>query len=189
MSDWLDLVGSFIIGGLIILMVINLNMTVNNAATQQLYSNVTQRQVVSAVEVVEHDLYKIGYRVGGSMITKADSTEISFYSDIDNDGLQDEVQYYLTGSSSMAGTINPNDKILKREVNSSGTITSIIVTELNFSYYDSLGQSIDYSNLTDQLNRNKIKTVKIVIETQTGELINDEYETIKWEKTIRPKNI
>ena len=189
MSDWLDLVGSFVIGGLIILMVINLNLTINTTATQQLYSNITQRQVVSAVELLEHDLYKIGYRIEGDIITKADSNEIRFYSDINNDGFKDEVRYYLTGTSAMGETNNPNDKILLRELNSTSSVTPIIVTELNFSFYDSLSQSIDYSALSDQINRDKIKTVKLIIETQTGELINDEYETIKLEETIRPKNI
>ena len=79
MSDWLDLVGSVVIGGIIILMVINLNMSVNIAATQNLYSNVTQRQVVSSAEVIEHDIYKIGYRVNGDVISKADSTRSYSY--------------------------------------------------------------------------------------------------------------
>jgi len=189
MADWLDLVGSFAIGGLIVLMIINLNLSVSAAATQNLYSNVTQRQVVSSVEVIEHDLYKMGYRVDSDVITKADSNEIIFLTDINNDGVDDKIRYYLDGTSSMNGTYNPDDKILWRALNDESALTSFIVTELNFSYYDSLGQEIDYSYLEDQLYRNEVRTVKVKIETETGELINGEYETIKWEKTIRPKNI
>jgi len=189
MSDWLDLVGSMVIGSIIILMVINLNMSVNTAATQNLYSNVTQRQVVSSVEVIEHDIYKIGYRINGGVVTMADSNEIKFYTDINNDGLKDEIKYYLAETSSMNGTYNPNDRILWRELNDENSLTPFIVTELNFSYYDSLGQVIDYSSLGDQSFRDKIKTVKVIVGTETGELINGEYETIKWEKIIRPKNI
>ena len=189
MADWLDLIGSFAIGGLIVLMVINLNMSVNIAATQNLYANVTQRQAVSSAEVIEYDIYKMGYRVDGDVITKADTTELNFKSDIDNDGIDDEIKYYVDGTSSMNGTFNPNDKILWRDLNDKSALTTFIITDLNFSYYDSLGQQIEYSFLADQLYRNKIKTVKIRITTETGELIDDNYEIIQWEKTIRPKNI
>lgn len=189
MADWLDLIGSFAIGGLIVLMVINLNMSVNVAATQNLYSNVTQRQVVTSADVIEYDIYKIGYRVNGDVITKADSTELSFKSDIDNDGIDDDIKYYVDGTSSVNGTFNPNDRILWRDLNDKSALTSFIITDLNFSYYDSLGQKIEYSFLIDQVHRNKIKTVKVKITTETGELIDGDYETISWEKIIRPKNI
>lgn len=189
MADWLDLIGSFAIGGLIVLMVINLNMSVNVAATQNLYSNVTQRQVVSSVEVIEHDLYKIGYRIDSDVIEKAESNEIKFKTDIDNNGVDDKVRYYLTDPSSMSRTYNPDDKILWRELNDENSLTPLVVTDLNFSYYDSLGQQLDYSSLGDQFFRNKIKIIKVKVETQTGELIEGKYETIQWEKIIRPKNI
>jgi len=189
MSDWLDLVGSMVIGGIIILMVINLNMSVNIAATQNLYSNVTQRQVVSSGEVIEYDIYKIGYRVNGDVISKADSNEISFLADINNDGVNDQIRYYLADTSSLSGTYNPDDKILWRDLNNATSLTPFIITELNFSYYDSLGQTIDYISLGNQSFRNKVKTIKIKIETQTSELIDDKYERIQWKKMIRPKNI
>ena len=189
MSDWLDIVGSIVIGGLVILIVINLNLSINSAAMENLHSNVIQRQIVSATEVVEHDIYKIGYRVSSDVITKADSNEIRFLSDIDNDGVSDEIRYYLTETSSMSGTYNPEDRILWRKLNSENISTPMVVTEFNLSYYDSLGQVIDYNSLSDQPFRNKVKTIKVKIESQTGELINGDYETIEWEKTIRPKNI
>ena len=189
MSDWLDLVGSFAIGGLIILMLINFNLSVNGAATQNSFSNVTQRQIVSSVDVIEYDFYKIGYRVNGDNITKADSNEILFKTDLDNNGVEDEIRYFLTSTSTMSSTFNPNDKILRREVNDENSLTPIVVTDLNFSYYDSLGQMIDYSYLTDQLYRDQIKTIKVSIGIESGELLDDKYETIHWEKIIRPKNI
>ena len=189
MSEWLDLVGSFVIGGLIILIIINLNLSANTSATQNLYSNVTQRQVVSSVEVIEQDIYKIGYRVSNNAITKADSNEIIFQVDRDNNGVQDQIHYYLTGTSSMNNTYNPDDRLLWRKLNNETDETPFIVTKLNFSYQDSLGQMIEYNSLSDQLFRNKIKTIKVQIETQTGESVDGKYETIQWQKIIRPKNI
>ena len=189
MSDWLDLIGSFAIGGLILLIIINLNLTVNTAATQNLYSNVTQRQVVASVEVIENDIYKIGYRIDGAVLTIADSSEIQFVTDINNDGINDKIRYYLTETSSLNGTYNPDDRILWRDLNDESSLTPFIVTELNFSYYDSLGQIINYSSLLDQSNRDRVKIIKVIVETETGELIDGEYQTIQWEKLIRPKNI
>lgn len=189
MSDWLDVVGSIVIGGIVILILTNVNISISAAATDNLYAGVMQRGLTSAADLIEHDFYKVGYRNPGSNIVIADSNEIKFYSDIDNDGVSDEINYFLGDAESFTETNNPNDFLLTREKNEEMPAASIPVVDFKLTYYDSLGQKIDYALLSSQSARDKIKTLRIRIKCESADMINDNYEAVEWEKTIKPKNI
>ena len=189
MSNWLDIAGSFVIGGIVILILANLNFSISAAASENLYAGVIQRGLTSATEVIEYDFYKIGYRSAGNKIEIADSNEIKFYSDIDNDGTTDELHYFLGNAESFTGTNNPNDFLLSREKNNETPATSIPVVDFKLTYFDSLGQKIDYALLSSQPERDKIKTLRIRMECETADMIEDHYEAVEWEKTMKPKNI
>ena len=189
MSDWLDVAGSFVIGGIVILAFVNLNLSISSSASENLYSGIMQRGITSAADLIEYDFYKIGYRNTGNKIEIADSNEIKFYSDINNDGVSDEIHYFLGDAESFTETSNPNDFLLSREKNKETPAASIAVVDFKLTYYDSLGQKIDYTLLTSQSERDKIKTLRIRMKCESADMIDNHYEAVEWEKTIRPKNI
>ena len=189
MSDYLDLIGSFVIGSIVILMLANFNSTVNTSATQNLYEGVTQREMKSTSFAIEEDMYKIGLRINGEKITKADSTEISFLGDIYNFGLIDSVSYYLGKPEELKSTPNPNDRILYRKWNSKDPFPLHIVTNFKFSYFDSLGQNINYQTLKNVNGRKKIKSIKVQFTVESKEQINSTFNTAEFDKVIRPKNL
>jgi hypothetical protein len=189
MSDWLDIAGSLVIGGLVILIFANLNLTISASASENLYSGIMQRGLTSAVDLIEHDIYKIGYRCSGNKIEVADSNEIKFYCDIDNDGVAEEINYFLGDAESFTETGNPNDCLLTREKNEEKPGASIPVVDFKLIYYDSLGQEIDYTLLSSQAERDKIKTLRIRMKCESADMIDNHYEAVEWEKTIKPKNI
>lgn len=189
MSDWLDVVGSIIIGGIVILIFANLNLSISVSASENLYSGIMQRGLTSAVDLIEYDMYKIGYRNSGNNIEIADSNEIKFYCDIDNDGVSEEIHYFLGDADSFTETSNPNDFLLTREKDEEIPAASIPVVDFKLTYFDSLGQKIDYTLLSSQSERDKIKTLRIRMKCESADMIGDHYEAVEWEKTIRPKNI
>jgi hypothetical protein len=189
MSDWLDIVGSFVIGGIVILILANLNFSISAAASDNLYSGIVQRGLTSATDLIEFDFYKIGYRSSGNKIEIADSNEIKFYSDIDNDGVSDKMHYFVGDPKSFTETSNPNDFLLTRMKNKEKPAASIPVVDFKLTYYDSLGQKIDYALLSSQSERDKIKTLRIRMQCESDGMIDDHYEAVEWEKTIKPKNI
>ncbi len=189
MSDWLDVVGSFVIGGIVILIFANLNISISVSASENLFSGIMQRGLTSATDLIEYDYYKIGYRSTGNKIEIADSNEIKFYSDIDNDGVSDELHYFVGDAKSFTETSNPNDFLLTREKNKEKPVASIAVVEFKLTYYDSLGQKIDYALLSSQSERDKIKTLRIRMKCESADMIDDHYEAVEWEKIIKPKNI
>ena len=189
MSDWLDVVGSFVIGGMVILIFANLNISISVAASENLFSGIVQGGLTSATDLIEYDFYKIGYRNSGNNIEIADSNEIKFYSDIDNDGVTDELHYFLGDAKTFTETSNPNDFLLTREKNEEIPAASIPVVDFKLTYYDSLGQKIDYTLLSSQSERDKIKTLRVRMKCESADMIDDHYEAVEWEKTIKPKNI
>ncbi len=189
MSDWLDILGSIVIGGIVILIFANLNLSISAASAENLYSGIVQRGLTSATDLMEFDFYKIGYRSSGNKIEIADSNEIKFYSDIDNDGVSDKMHYFVGDAKSFNETSNPNDFLLTREKNKEKSVASIPVVEFKLTYYDSLGQKIDYALLSSQDERDKIKTLRIRMQFESADMIYDHYEAVEWEKTMKPKNI
>ncbi len=189
MSDWIDIIGSFVVGSIVVLILLNLKISINAAASENLYSGIVQRNVTSAAELLEHDLYKIGFRISGDKIIVADSNEIKFYTDINNNGVDDEIHYYCDKPEDLTSTRNPSDYLLTREKNKEKPGALIVVVDFKLSYYDSLGQKIDYTALQNQSEMNKIRTVGVRLKCETAEKIYEHYEAVEWEKTIKPKNI
>lgn len=189
MSNWLDVVGSFIVGGIAVLILTNLNFSINTAASENLYAGIMQRNLTSSVDLIEHDFYKIGYRYSSNKMVIADSNEVKFYGDVDNDGVSDKLHYFVGDPKSYTETHNPNDYIVTRKKNNESSTASIPVVEFKLFYFDSLGQIIDYTSLKNQLDRDKIRTVGVRMKCESAEMIDGKYEAVEWEKTIKPKNI
>lgn len=189
MQYWLDIVGSFLIGGLILLMLVNLNLSMSNSAAENLNTNISQGNLTSTTYVLEHDIYKAGYRIDGEKIVIADSTELKFYSDIDNNGSKDSIHYYLGDPSQMYFTFNPNDRLLYRVMNTEKAKSSIIVVDFNLSYYDSLGSKLNYSSLKNSSERRKVKTIKVNMSVESADPIEGEYQGAEWKKNIIAKNL
>jgi hypothetical protein len=164
-------------------------ISINDAAADNLYSKVMQEQMTETAQLLELDLYKLGYRVSGTKFIVADSTEIKFLSDLDNNGTSEQIHYYCGDSKTLALTSNPNDFPLIRILNNNKVGTSIAVVNFKLTYLDSLGQKLDYKSLSSQTVMNKIKSVKVNLYCETGEKVNDCYEAVEWERTISPKNI
>ena len=182
----LDIVGSIITGGLILLILFRLN----SSATTNLYNNsseaIVQRSMVSVVEVLENDFRKIGYCKDWNKIpdpTKsilyADTSKIKFLTDINNDGNVDTLTYYVGPTSELSNTPNPRDRLLYRVVNGEIPKSSNVgITEFKMTYYNALGDTITTLPLTS--NTGQIHTIQIDVETQNAEAVNSQYVTAFW---------
>ena len=188
MSYLLDIVGSFIIAGMVIMILLAVN--INNSASSNaiLFTTIEQKNIIDISELIEYDLYKLGYRIPDEKISIADSNEIKFYTDIDNDESVDSIHYFLGDTTDLSSTTNPNDMPLHRNRNDSLS-NAFPVVDFNLSYFDSIGNTLDYSLLTSSAGRNLIKSVKVEIKVESDEIYDDSYRTSEWKKKISPKNL
>jgi len=195
-STLLDIVGSVIIGGLILLILFRLN----NSATANLYNSYSeatvQQSIVSVVQVLESDFRKIGYCKDWNKIpdpTKAilyaDTSKFVFLTDIDNDGNVDTLDYYLGPTSALSNTPNPRDRFLYRVVNNETPRSANVgLTEFKITYYNSLGDTIKTLPLTS--NTGQIHTIQIDVETQNSEAMDSTYVTSFWRQIkLSAKNL
>jgi hypothetical protein len=182
MNLLLDILGSTIIGGMIMLMMINFNIFQTNTRFSSDSELQMQQNAKTLAEIVNHDLRKIGYEYDGMPFVTADSQSIVFYSDIDRNGSTDLVTYLVGEPSEVTETTNPNDRILKRVVNGD-TLSgpSLGLTKIKFSYLDQV--SSPTTTLTD------ICYVKAEMWIESIEPIGGNYIFTYWEMTINPRNI
>lgn len=75
---------------------------------------------------------------GAYVISAAETSSFSFYSDIDSDGLKEKIRYFLIGVSLQKGTIKPTGNPLTYNPANEkiSTLASNITNTSIFSYYD-----------------------------------------------------
>lgn len=196
MTQILDILSATVVGGLIFLMIANSNVRILDFSEEILISTITEFDAVESVEILEFDFYKIGYGITKTnKILVADSNQIKYYTDItslsipEGNGVLDSIEYKFDNTSPISSTDNPHDFPLYRTENNISKIQIGRVTSFTLSYYDSLFNEISYSLLQLQSNRNKIRSINMVIEYQAAFTVDTNYKSVVWEKTIRPKNL
>jgi hypothetical protein len=94
MNHLLDLIGSYIIGGFLLVALLGLTLHFSTKSQEVKLSEITLRSLNDVGMVIEHDFTKLGYRVeSGSKIVSISSNQIVFLSDLNNDGVIDTITY------------------------------------------------------------------------------------------------
>ncbi len=184
MNSFLDIVGSTIIGGIILLIILNYNANLTEANISQTTSNIVQSNLNSIANELDFDFKKIGFGVSDSTkILTADTSRISFLSDIDNNGKIDTVTYYLSGLNELVSTPNPRDRFLYRVVNTQAPNSSSLgVIKFRLFYYDKNG------NITGV--GSSVKSFKVELYCESTFPIGENYYPLAyWNKTINPRNL
>lgn len=151
-STLLDILGSVIVGGLLLLILFRLNdATVEN---NYVYGGeaIAQSNLVEVVQLVEHDFRKIGYCRDWEQIPDpsksilvANQNSIQFLTDENNDGNLDTISYYLGSVDELSNTPNPNDKMLYRVLNNSQPQgANLGVTQFDLFYFDAMGTKLTF---------------------------------------------
>ncbi len=194
MNTIMDLLGSAIIGGMLLLLVLKLNLFMSESG----YSSDTelrlQQNTKTLAEIMNYDFRKIGYKVSDIPIINAQKDRFKFVGDLERPGTAgygtiDTVEYFLKDSSYSTGTTNLHDEILVRVLNNKDTIDgpSLGLVKLQFTYYDSVK--------TETSDLSKIKYIKTEMWVQPSEARNNFVTGIAdstftyWEFTIYPRNI
>jgi len=190
MSTLLDIIGSFITGATVILVVMNLNFQITTSQRENFFSSISQTEVINFAEIIEDDFYNIGYQTSATnIVTTADSNVIQFYSDIDNDTTAEQVKYSLGNTDELTGTSNPNDKPIHRRIGLGNSDLIGTAYSLQFSYFDSIGNQLSYSSLSSQTTRNRIKKIGVNYVFESPYPVDGLYQRVQWKKFINPRNL
>lgn len=181
----IDLAGSFIIGGMLLIQIMNIHGNAQTAANLYSQTSIVQRNLTTIVKILEYDFRKMGYNVVDptKCILQADSNRISFLADIDRNGIVDTVTYYVGPTSDLSGTPNPNDRLMYRIINNEAPVSNNLgVTQLLFKYYT---QDMAVTSVLTA-----IKIVEINISVQSIFPIDGQYPSAFWKQTrITSRNL
>ena len=188
-SDVLDLVGSILIGGLIMLILFRMN----SSAVENVYNNggelSLQQNLSVTAKVLEDDFRKIGFCADwgkipdpSKSILLADSNRIRFLTDIDKDGSGpdgnvDTLLYALGPTSELTATPNPRDRFLYRIINSETPKgINLGVTQFKLIYFDALGDTIYYPVAVPS----EVYTIEINLTVENTSGYNEQYSSAFW---------
>ncbi len=180
----LDIIGSIIIGGILMLSIFR----VNNSSTEDLYRGsgnlVAQTNLATVVQILETDFRRIGYcadwkqiPIPTEAILNADSAGIRYLTDVDKDGAIDTMYYYFDHATDIPGTPNPRDRFLYRVVNNETPVgVNLGVTQFKMEYYNALGTKLNFPIVDPR----EIYTMQIDITVEDVAAYDEKYQTIFW---------
>jgi hypothetical protein len=188
MNTMFDILISSIIGGTLMLAIFSVGNTLSDVTYRDNFDYSVQLASIDAAQMIEYDFKKIGYRAPDPSITSADSTDITFKSDITNTHTIATIRYYTGTKAQLSGTSNPNDIPLFKTVNGGAPAASYYgLTKMIFSYYDSLGTKL--STPVSAASLLNIRSIKVQATLQSAITIDSTYSTMYWERTFFPKNL
>jgi len=208
MSTMLDIIGSMVIRGAIVLMTLYLSVGLQSAYTYKSVLYTVKQKTVIPAEVLTDDIWLAGYGPTGTRKTFdiATSQEIEFPADIYNNGFADQIHYYL-GSAYSGSAHQSLYRVIK---GGSAYELARDVDSLFFTYYDSLG------NTKSGVNVSGIKSIKVSLVMESNAQVADEiitapvapglnssktkvdttvtnfprkYVRAYWERTVFPQNL
>ncbi len=157
-SSLIDIIGSFIVAGLLLIMGLRLNAQASEATLVYNGNAILQQNLTALVDILENDFRRIGYCKDWTKIADpslsiriADSNRIRFLTDMTStsnpygDGALDSITYYVGPTSELTATPNPYDRYLYRRVNNQTPYPmNLGVTQFSFKYFDALNDPIPF---------------------------------------------
>ena len=162
----LDIIGSMILGGILLLTVIDANQIASE--NHSLYNGdmLVQEILIGNAQMLEGELRNMGYGVPENQrsIVMADTNRIGFLLDLGRDGSVDTVTYYVGLPAELTKTMNELDRFLYRKVNTTAAMKVGVVTLLKFRYITLNGEQMTTPVDTSRLS--EAYTVEITMEVQ-----------------------
>ena len=188
-STLIDIMGATIIGGILLIMLHNLNERA--VATNMIYGNdkLLQLEVVQLADLIESDFRKIGYCEDPSKISEstkliisADTSQISFVTDLNRDGNLDTLEYFVSSTAVLSNTVNPRDRILYRKLSVYPNVESLNVssniTHFYLRYFDALNSELTSPVTSPSL----IAYMEISFKVEDSEAYDLQYSEAYWQQ-------
>lgn len=179
MNQILDIIGSYAIGGLVLLMILGMVYFFNSRQQDTMFSQMDQNSIMEIGNIIEDDFTKIGYGMvssDGDKYLSTDSTSIVFRGDLDNNGIIDTVSYSLVKN-------NSKEYLQRRDYNGKVTEWRYPVQNFRLYYYTKKGQPA-----TDRLN---VYSILVKVETANNSTDNGSSQNpvgAAWQREFFPEN-
>ena len=183
-SSLLDIIGSTLIGGMLLLILFRLN----DASAENTYNNsgelTSQQNISTVVQILETDFRKIGFCKDWNKIPNptqaiilADSNKIKFLTDVEADGNVDTMYYYIGSTNEILTTPNPRDRYLYRVVNGELPVkVNLGITEFSLLYFDVISDTLSFPITVP----GAIQSMQINVAVENVDAYDNEYSSVFW---------
>lgn len=191
MSAWMDIMGSVLVAGTVMLSVFRLNAQMVDRGQAASLTLVAQSDGASLVDIMENDLRRMGLSVPDTVdpVLLATPDSLAFLGDSNADGTVDTVGYLLGGES--ATTENPNDRMFYRVFNGDTLVMDRGLTAFHAAYRTEQGDSA--------VTLDEIRDVEITLRVEVpyayrywdgaAESYVAVYPSSGWVLRVKPKNL
>lgn len=192
-STVLDLLGSAVIFGVLMLTVGRVQVNLNSTMYYNTYTYMTQNYALEMSKMVEFDFTKMGYLVppGTAPIDTADTNRIIFRYRYPRTGGTVRLVRYQLGEAD-GSSENPDDRVLYRTENNSTVAHKIGITEFRLTYYDSTYRQLA-TPITTPARLDSIYAIRVYYRVESFSPIimpdGSQYISVIWEKLIHPRNL
>jgi len=165
-SAILDVLCSILMGGMLLMNVIDAqNLVAEDSSTYQGDAFV-QELLITQVQYIEGEFQNMGYGLspGKQTILAAGDSSIAFLCDVNRDGTMDTISYTLGPTSELAATQNEMDRYIHRQLNSEAPTSPAVVTYFHLTYITATDDTLVTPVSAGDLGR--IKEVEISLEVQ-----------------------
>ncbi|MCX8056876.1 MAG: hypothetical protein N3F03_04625 [Ignavibacteria bacterium] len=171
---------SFIIGISVILILIRLTTFATDENIKAMSEEKLISNFVTTQEIVEYYLKKIGYKASNFPIIDADTTNVKFICDDNDDGIIDTLEIRL-GDPALK-TKNPNDyQLLLIRNGVKEIIAPDGVTKFNLEFFDVNGSPTKEKMF--------IKSIRVILKIESDEQFDGYYQFFEDEFFIKPRNL
>jgi len=182
----IDILGATAVGGLLLLILLRLNGNVIEANFIHGSDRSLQQGLAETAMVVEEDLRSMGYCAdpfklteGMSRVIYADTSYLSFYTDINDDGGLDSIAYFISDTSALSNTKNPRDRILYRQINTEAPfIVSTNIVQFKLTYFEALGFELP----SPVASPARITHLEISFKVEDPEAYDQKYSQAYWQQ-------
>ncbi|MFA6234839.1 MAG: hypothetical protein WC824_11775 [Bacteroidota bacterium] len=212
MGGTLDLLGSYIIGGLVLMMMTAVIINLQDSARDTMVQEISQLSLAEMSQTMEREMSNMGHRVYGSekVLTLTNQT-ITFLSDFDNNGVIDTISYAmqntLTGPNVRRSISRPGSSPLVWSTRGSIVLFTGFDANGTVSFDPTKIRAVEASMLTSNLLYEKLQDGSLLGATGTSKttttrqtsLAIDQSQLLTaavdceagayWHKVIYPRNL
>lgn len=181
------MLGALLVRGTIIAIMLTVTVTLNQVLYYKSAARTVQTELSSLVEVMESDFRRVGYNVtASSSFFLAETSQVAFYADIDNDGNPDTIEYLIGSTGELADTPNPDDRLLYRLVNGDTLTVGAGMTRFYLKYY-----ALGGAPLILPVDVSLIGSLDITLHAEHGYFTFPDslYPAAHWERRLFPTNL
>jgi len=195
-STMIDIVGSYIIAGVLLTFMLNLDRNITQANYTSVNDVIVQTNIVNAAKIIETDFRRIGYCANpdaiidpSKSILSATQNGIKFISDVNGDGNVDTVTYSVGTAAALTQTRNPKDFMLYRTVKTGASTStigySIGLTQFLFAYYGTQNDSLAFP-----IDVGKVYEMRLTMQLQSPFAYDTIYSYSYWrEMRLASRNL